>query len=158
MNMPERFLGQTSLGQKVQFEVAAYPGERFEGEVYFVTPRLDLATRTALVKTRIPNPNGQLKAGMVANLELNLKTRSNALVIPEAAIIHNGDTTLVFVVNSNHTVRLQPVTLGQYLPRFVEIVSGLQPGDIVVVEGHQKIGPGMNVQLASPEKTAAYQN
>ncbi len=157
MNMPERFLGQTSLGQKVNFEVAAYPGEHFEGEVYFVTPRLDLATRTALVKTRIPNPNGRLKAGMVANVQLSLQTRDNALVIPEAAIIHNGDSTLVFVVNSNQTVRLQSVSLGQHLPRYVEITSGLQPGDLVVVEGHQKIGPGMPVQVAGPEKTAPYQ-
>jgi membrane fusion protein (multidrug efflux system) len=157
MNMPERFLGQTSVGQKIRFEVTAYPGETFEGEVYFVTPRLDLITRTALVKTRIPNPDSRLMAGMVANLQLNLKTRDNALVIPEAAIIHNGDATLVFVVTPNQTTRLQPVTLGQHLPRFVEITSGLQTGDLVVVEGHQKIGPGMPVQIAGPEKTAPYQ-
>lgn len=156
MNMPERFLSQAQIGQKVEFTVAAYPGETFAGEIYFIAPRLDLATRTALVKTRIPNPDGRLKAGMVANLELSLKIRDHAVVIPEAALISDGDTTLVFVVDSNQTVRLLPVEIGQRLPRRVEITGGLEGGETIVVEGHQKIGPGMTVSLAPPEKAAIY--
>ena len=50
MNVPERYLGETRIGQRIQFDVTAYPGRLFEGEIYFIAPRLDLATRTALVK------------------------------------------------------------------------------------------------------------
>lgn len=156
--IPERFLSQTHVGQHVEFEVAAYPGQVFAGEIYFIAPRLDLATRTALIKARIPNPDGRLKAGMVANLELNLRIRDEAVVIPEAALISNGDNLLVYVVGSDQTVQLRPVTVGQRIPRFVEITGGLEGGENVVVEGHQKIGPGMPVGLAAPEKAAVYQN
>jgi membrane fusion protein (multidrug efflux system) len=156
MNMPERFLSQTKLGQTVHFEVTAYPGEKFQGEIYFIAPRLDLTTRTALVKTRIPNPQARLKPGMVANLELSLTIRDSAVVIPEAALINDGDQTSVFLVDSNGTARLQPVQTGQRLPRRIEITQGLQGNEMVIVEGHQKISPGMPVSLAPPEKAAIY--
>jgi membrane fusion protein (multidrug efflux system) len=158
MNVPERFLGQVQTGQKVQFKVAAYPGREFEGEIYFVAPRLDEITRTALVKTRLPNPEGLLRGGMVANLELNLVIREAAVVIPEAALMSNGDMNFVFLAGPDQTVGLQPVTVGQRLPRWVEITSGLKGGELVIVEGHQKVGPGMKVTLSGPEKAAVYQS
>jgi membrane fusion protein (multidrug efflux system) len=157
MNVPERFLGQIQLGQRIQFDVTAYAGRRFEGEIYFIAPRLDLATRTALVKTRIPNADGVLKAGMVANLELALKLRDNAIVIPEVALLSNGDQTFVFVVGADHIVQIRPVVAGQRMARWIEITSGLEPGEKVVAEGHQKIGSGMEVVPSSPEKAAIYE-
>jgi membrane fusion protein (multidrug efflux system) len=158
MYLPERFLGQTHLGQRVRFDVAAYPGQAFEGEIYFIAPRLDLVTRSALVKTRIANPDGRLKAGMVASLELNLTIQEDALVVPEAALLSNGDRNFVFVVGSDRTLTMRPVEVGLRMPRFAAIASGLQAGELVVVEGHQKVGPGMTVRLAPPEKAAPYQS
>lgn len=156
MPVPERFLGQVRPGQSVQFRVAAYPGRQFAGEIYFIAPRLDEGTRTALVKARIPNPEGLLKAGMVANLELTLVLRPEAPCVPEAALMNNGDTSFVFLVDADDTVALRPVTVGQRMPRWVEITAGLTGGERVIVEGHQKVGPGMKVTLAPPEKAAAY--
>jgi membrane fusion protein, multidrug efflux system len=156
MNIPERFLSQVRQGQRIGFEVAAYPGRRFEGEVFFVAPRLDLATRTALVKTRVGNPEGLLKAGMVANVELELKLRDAALLVPEVALISNGDAYFLFVAGEGGQAEFRPVTVGQRLPRWVEIREGIEPGELVVVEGHQKIGPGMPLKLAPPEKSAIY--
>ena len=158
VNIPERYLGQTRIGQRIQFDVTAYPGRRFEGEIYFIAPRLDLATRTALIKTRIPNPDGVLKAGMVANLELQLTIQDDAVVVPEAALLSNGDASFVFVVGTDETVVMRPVVVGQRMPRWAAIASGLAAGETVVVEGHQKIGPGMKVALAPPEKAAAYRS
>jgi membrane fusion protein (multidrug efflux system) len=138
--------------------VTAYPGRRFEGEICFIAPRLDLATRTALVKTRIANPDGVLKAGMVANLELQLTIQDNAVVVPEAALMSNGDMSFVFVVGADQTVVMRTVVVGQRMPRWAAIASGLVEGESVVVEGHQKIGPGMKVALAPPEKAAVYRS
>lgn len=157
IDIPERYLGQTREGQKVQFQVTAYPERQFEGEIYFIAPRLDEGTRTARVKTRIANPDGALRAGMVANLELKLVIRESAIVAPEAALMSNGDMTFVYVVGPGDVIQLQPVTVGQRLPRWAEITSGLKGGERVVAEGHQKIGPGMKVTLAPPERAAAYQ-
>lgn len=158
MYVPERFLGQTHLGQRVRFEVAAYPGQSFEGEIYFIAPRLDLVTRSALVKTRIPNPERRLKAGMVANLELKLTIQEDALVIPEAALLSNGDRNFVFVVDADRKLTMRPVEVGLRMPRFAAITTGLQAGELVVVEGHQKVGPGMTVRLAPPERAAPYRS
>ncbi len=158
VNVPEGYLGQTRLGQRLQFDVSAYPGRIFEGEIYFIAPRLDLATRTALVKTRIPNPEGLLKAGMVANLELNLTIQEDAVVIPEAALLSNGDAYFVFVVGADQTATMRTVTVGKRMPRWAAVTSGVAPGDLVIAEGHQKIGPGMPVALAPPEKAAVYQS
>lgn len=158
MNVPERYLGQTRVGQRIQFDVTAYPGRHFEGEIYFIAPRLDLATRTALVKTRIANPDGLLKAGMVANLELELTIQDDAVVVPEAALLSNGDASFVFVVGADETVAMRPVVVGQRMPRWAAIASGLAEGETVVVEGHQKIGPGMKVARAPAEKAAVYRS
>lgn len=158
MDVPERFLGQTRIGQKIGFRVAAFPDRKFEGEIYFIAPRLDERTRTAQVKTRIPNPDGTLKAGMVANLELSLVIREDAVVIPEAALMSNGDMTFVYLVGPDQTLELRPVTVGRRLPRWSEVTAGLQGGELVVAEGHQKVGPGMKVTLAPPEKAAAYRS
>jgi membrane fusion protein (multidrug efflux system) len=156
MNIPERFLSKTQVGQVVEFEVTAYPEQNFEGELYFIDSRLDLATRTALVKTQVPNPDGQLKAGMVANLELNLVLREDAVVIPEAAIMNDGDTTFVYLVNEEQQVVLRPLVIGQRLPRWVEVIEGLTGGETVIVEGHQKIGPSMKVTVMPPEQATVY--
>ncbi len=157
MNVPERFLSQVRPGQQVRFRVAAYPDESFAGEVYFIAPRLDELTRTALVKARMPNPDGQLRAGMVANLELTLVLRPEVPTVPEAALMSNGEMTFVFLVNPDSVVELRPVTVGQRMARWVEITAGLTGGARVIVEGHQKVGPGMKVSPAPPERAAIYQ-
>ncbi len=157
MQVPERFLSQTRVGQKISFEVAAHPGRRFEGEIYFIASQLDLRTRAALVKTRIPNPEGLLRAGMVANLELRFTIREQAVMVPEVALVSNANAVFVFVVDAERKAQLRPVTIGQRVPRWVEVAAGLQAGELVVVEGHQKIGPGMPVVLAPPEKAAVYE-
>jgi hypothetical protein len=91
LSLPERFLGQVRNGQKVDFRVDAYPQERFTGEVYFISPQLDPGTRTALVKARVANPETRLRGGMLAQLDLSVRLRESALVIPEPAVIANGD-------------------------------------------------------------------
>jgi membrane fusion protein, multidrug efflux system len=156
MNVPEKFLSQLRIGQTIEFDVTAYPGQKFRGELYFIAPQLELGTRTALVKTRIANPDFQLRAGMVANLELKLKIRDEAVVIPEVSLISNGDANFVFVIDKDQTAQMRPVGVGQRLPRWTAITSGLQSGEWVVVEGHQKLAPGMKVNLAPKEKAAPY--
>ena len=156
VNMPERYLNQIRIDQEISFGVAAYPGETFTGSVYFISPQLDPATRTALIKARVPNPNAKLRGGMFARLLLTLHLRESALVVPEPALIHNGDAVSVFVVTSNSTVQARPVEVGIRLAGKVEILKGLEVGEQVVVEGVQKLAPGMPVKVAPAERAAAY--
>jgi membrane fusion protein (multidrug efflux system) len=158
VNVPERYLSQLSLGQSLEFGVAAFPNDRFKGDVYFVSPQLDAATRTALVKARIPNPELKLKGGMFANLVLTLMLRESAIVVPEPALVASGDSVTVFVVDDKGTAQVRPVKIGLRLAGRAEVLSGLQPGEKVVVEGVQKLFPGAPVREAQGEAVAPYLN
>lgn len=158
VTVPERVLNQLRIGQAVEFKVAAFPDETFQGDVYFISPQLDAGTRTALVKARIPNADHKLRGGMFASLDLALQLRDDALVIPEPAIINNGDATMVFAVTSTNTATMKPVKIGLRLAGKAEVLSGLEAGEQVIVEGTQKLFPGAAVKLAGPEAAAAYLN
>jgi membrane fusion protein (multidrug efflux system) len=156
MNVPERHLGQVRPGLKIRFKVDAFPKDDFEGEVYFVAPQLDPATRTALVKARVPNADGRLRAGMFAKLDLTVQLRDKALVIPEPALMSNGDQLSVFVVGAQTNVSLRPIQVGIRLAGKVEVISGLTNGELIVVEGQQKLFPGAPVRLGPATSSAPY--
>lgn len=158
INVPEKFLGQLSAGQTLDLTVAAFPEETFAGRVYFIAPFVDPVTRTALVKARIDNPDFRLKPGMFATLDLTLKIREKAVVVPEAAInqVLQKDRANLFVVTEENTVELREVRVGVRMPGQIEILEGLKVGERVVVEGTQKIGPGASVTLAPPKSTEPY--
>ena len=156
VSVPERFLGQILLGQAIQFSVDAFPSTLFTGTVSFISPELDSGTRTALVKARVANPEGHLRAGMFVKLDLSIRLKESALVIPEPALLSNGDSYSVFVVGPQTNAVLRPITLGIRLAGKAEVVSGLNPGDWVVVEGVKKIFPGAALQLAPASAAAAY--
>jgi membrane fusion protein (multidrug efflux system) len=149
-NVPERFLSQLSVGQQIEVLVAAFLGRAFKGRVFFVSPFVDPSTRTALVKAEIPNPEGELKPGMFANLDLTLKVKDHAVVVPESALVPSGERVTVFVVDAKGFAQLRPVTVGVRLAGLIELASGVKAGEMVITEGVQKIAPGAPVKVASP--------
>ena len=150
LNVPERFVSQLRLGQKLEITVAAFPARVFSGEVFFIAPFVEANTRTALVKARVPNPQDELKPGMFANLDLTLRLKEQAIVIPETSVMATGDRTVIYVVDKQDTAQIRPVKLGLRQAGIVEIAEGLKAGERVVVEGHQKIRPGGKVKPVKP--------
>jgi len=144
--VPERFLGQLRAGQPLELAVAAFPGEKFKGEVYFIGPQVDPVTRTVFVKARVTNPDRKLRPGMFANLELTLRLKEQAIVIPESAVMASGDRNVVYVIGEDGTAQLRPVQLGTRLAGQVEVTKGLNGGEQVVAEGLQKVRPGGKVK------------
>jgi membrane fusion protein (multidrug efflux system) len=158
VKVPERYLRQLKVGQPLEFTVAAFPTEKFRGEVYFISPQIDEGTRTALVKARIPNPETKLRGGMFASLDLTLQLRDAAIVIPEPALMNNGDNFMVFVVDDKSTAQVRPIEVGLRLAGKAEVLKGLNAGEKVVVEGTQKLRPGAPVKQAPAEAAAPYLN
>ena len=156
VNVPERFLGVVRQGQTINFEVNSYPGEKFTGDIDFISPYVDPETRTAVVKARAANPDGHLKPGMFINLKLILEKRSDALVIPEASLELGESGYSVMVVSEELEVSPRPVTVGVRMSGSVEIQKGLQVGEKVVVEGRQKLRPGSKVVLAPDSDSDRY--
>ena len=157
-NVPERFIGELKMGQHMDLNVAAFPKEKFHGEVYFIAPNVDNELRTVLVKARIPNEKRLLKPGMFANLDLTLQVRDSAVVIPETAVMLSGQRASVWIQGKEGTAELRFVELGLRLPGQVEVVSGLQGGEKVVAEGVQKVTPGKPLKTAPASGPAASTN
>lgn len=156
VNVPERYLQQLKVGQPLTFTVAAFPGEKFRGEVYFISPQINENLRTALLKARIPNPDAKLRGGMFASMDLTLQVREAAIVIPEPAIMSNGDNFSVFVVDKEGKAQMRPIQVGMRLAGKAEVIKGLEAGEMVVVEGIQKLRPGGPVKLSPAEAAAPY--
>jgi membrane fusion protein (multidrug efflux system) len=148
--VPERFLAQLHVGQNVNVTVVSLAGKPFTGEVYFIDPKVDLSTRTIKVKAQIPNPAGELRAGMFANAELIVGVRDQAVVIPEQAIVPQIDKLVVFVVKEGVAARRE-VKIGTRMPGRVEIADGVAAGEQVVISGQQKLRDQMPVQPITKE-------
>jgi membrane fusion protein, multidrug efflux system len=155
-NVPERFLSQVRVGQVIELTVATYGDRKFQGEVYFISPHVDPVWRTVLVKASTKNLEQLLRPGMFANLDLTLKVREHAVLVPESAITVSSDKATLYTVEGGQTAQLKSVTTGIRSAGKVEITSGLQGGELVVVEGTQKLRPGAKVKLAPPEASQPY--
>ncbi len=158
MQVPEKFLSKVLSGQDLELSVNAWPDQRFTGKVYFVSPYVDPDTRSLLVKATVPNPDAHLKPGMFAGLELTLQVRTNAIVIPESAVnrVLDGDRAAIMIVGAESKVEVREVKVGLRVEGQIEVINGLTDGELVIVEGLQKISPGMTVKLAPPEAAKPY--
>lgn len=151
--VPERYAERLRRGQHVAFRVAALPGKDFEGVVDFVDPVVRLPARTITVKALVPNPRRTLQAGMFVDLRLAAEIRVDAVVVPEQAVVPIQGADFVFVVADGKASRRQ-VGLGIRQPGIVEVRSGLDAGDTVVVAGQERLQDGMPV-MAKPAAEAA---
>lgn len=150
-HVSERYLNRLAVGQKVVLQVAAFSKQEFTGDVYFISPQVNDVTRTALVKAKIPNPEGLLRQGMFAKVQLVIGQRPDALVIPESALMSNNEQVSVFIVDQENKAQMRSVKTGIRQNGEVEITEGLTGEDKVITEGFQKIGPGSLVDPLSPD-------
>ena len=155
--VPERYSDQLKPGQQVTFRVAALPGKEFTGRVDFVDPVVQLPGRTILVKAVVPNPKRELQAGMFIEARLATATRPSAVVVPEDAVLPLQGANFVWIVNGGKAARRQ-VELGVRTPGFVEIKSGVDAGDQVVVGGQERLGEGAPVAAKMIDRTPAKVN
>jgi len=142
--VPERFAQSLKVGQRVTFRVGAIPGRDFDAEVDFVDPVVQLPGRTILVKARAPNNQRLLHPGMFIEARLVTAVRPRAVVVPEEAIVPLQGSNLVWVVSEGKAAQRQ-VGIGVRTPGFVEIASGLDAGEQVVVGGAERLFPGAPV-------------
>jgi membrane fusion protein, multidrug efflux system len=151
-NVPERYAQSLKRGQEVAFRVAAIPNRDFVGEVDFVDPVVSLPGRTILVKAHVPNPQRLLQPGMFMEAHLVIAVRAKAVVVPEDAIVPLQGATFVWVVQEGKAVRRQ-VGIGVRTPGYVEITSGVDAGEQVVVGGLDLLFPGAPVMARVVDRT-----
>lgn len=153
-SVPEVGVALAKVGLPVEVEVAAFPGRRFPGEVYFVAPSLDAANRRLLMKAYVPNESRELRPGFFAEILLELPKHEQAIVVPEAAIAYDAAGPFVWRVDDEGVASHVPVKLGIRRDGRVEITSGLAAGDRIVSAGTHKVTSGATVRAAAPPDDA----
>lgn len=139
-SVPENVVASLRSGLGVKATSGAYPGRVFLGQVSSVDSRVDPTSRSVAVRALIPNREGALRPGMFMTVELDSESR-RALVIPEEALVPEQSSQFVFVVKDGIATKRE-VTIGAREPGSVEVLSGLNPDDRVIVEGTIKVRDG----------------
>jgi membrane fusion protein (multidrug efflux system) len=134
--------------QVIEMQVEALPGRTFAGKVYALDPQAGVSDRAIAVRARVDNPDGLLKPGYFARINLAVARKENALLIPEGAVIPQGSDAFVFRITPEMTVTRIPVTLGERYSGKVEVTKGLSAGDRIVTSGQIKLREGAKVELA----------
>ncbi|HUE85165.1 MAG TPA: efflux RND transporter periplasmic adaptor subunit [Vicinamibacterales bacterium] len=133
----ESDFSRVRVGSDATIATAAYPGVSLRGRVSYIDPQMNPETRTARVRVEVPNPRGELRLGMYADVVVTGAPGTSMAVIPRSAIQNVGDRTVVYLADPQEpgTFTEREVRLGRSFGGQVEVVSGVQPGDAIVSEG-----------------------
>lgn len=142
----ERFIGQLQQGQPVNSVTSSWPDEVFQGELAELDTRIDPLSRTLKVRALIDNSEGRLRPGQFMSVRLTLRQRE-ALVVPEQAVLLQGDERYLFIATEDNTAERRSVQLGSREPGKVEILSGINAEDRVVITAQDRLSSGDALQI-----------
>ena len=145
--------GRVAVGQSVEVRVAPFPDESFLATVSFVSPTIDTRTRTLRVKARLENPDGRLRPGLFARVDLGVSHREGVPMVLEEAILQRADGAVVFRFGAGNRVERVVIETGTHREGFVEVVKGLAAGDLVVSRGQARLTDGQIVVPRHPDGT-----
>jgi RND family efflux transporter MFP subunit len=144
LTVPEQYVSAVAAGSEVTFEVDAYPGETFTGQVRYVSPSVKAETRALILEAVVPNSSSRLKPGFFATARIEQAARPNGILIPATAVRTVSGTARVFVVAVDRAEE-RVIMTGQTVGDQVEITSGLAAGERVVTEGLNQMVDGVRV-------------
>ncbi|MGE5730800.1 MAG: efflux RND transporter periplasmic adaptor subunit [Gemmatimonas sp.] len=152
VGVPEGDVGHVTEGAAATVRIPALDAS-FAGRVSLIGVAADAATRSYTVEIKVPNPARRLRAGMVAEATIETGQKVSAMMVPAAAVLHDGvvnGTTIVYVLDRDAArVHARRITTGAARGDSLEITSGVAAGDRLVVAGQQRVRDGARVQLAS---------
>ncbi|HET9049826.1 MAG TPA: efflux RND transporter periplasmic adaptor subunit [Chiayiivirga sp.] len=151
--VPEAWFARLQVGQAVEAVSASFPEQQFAGRVSAIGSRVDPLTRAVTIRAELPNPKAELRPGMLMSVRVKMPERQ-ALVAPEIAALQVGSRSFVYRLKPDDTVEAVDVVLGARRRGAVEIVSGIDAGDRIVIDGTVKLRNGAKVRLAAPAPDA----
>lgn len=147
VNISEEYYKKVYKGMSVDIDLDAYKGETFNGKVTVVYPTVDVATHTFPVEVTISNPAQKVRPGMFARATVNFGSLNHVLVPDEALVKQIGAGDRYVYVYKDGKVSYNKVELGQHIGTNYEIISGVNPGDEVVVAGQARLANGKEVEV-----------
>jgi len=140
-SVAEKYRNAIKNGDQVNFYVAG-DNKEYKGSIYAIDPKIDLTTRTVKLRAMIPNNNGILFPGSFAKVKIVLKNLPDALMIPSQAVIPGTRDKKVIIADKGKA-KFVTVETGIRTENSVQITSGLQPGDTVIITGILQLKPDM---------------
>lgn len=155
LDVYEKDIPFVKVGSPVQLTSEAFGSEIFKGIIFFIDPIVNSETRTLRVRTEFSNPSGKLKPQMYVSAQIITQIK-NALVVPSSAILYTGKRKVVWVEVKENTFEPRDVVTGIQSEDKVEIISGLNPGDVVVISGGYLLDS--ESQLQNPSSVTPHQH
>lgn len=147
-NVPSLQSSAVALGQTARFTSRALPGRSFEGEVTFIAPTLDAASRTLAVRVELGNADGVLRPALFGDVELRNDDGAEVLAVPRAAVLDSGLRQIVFVQISEGQFEPRQVQVGSLSGDWIEVISGLSNDERIVVSANFLIDAESNLSSA----------
>jgi cobalt-zinc-cadmium efflux system membrane fusion protein len=123
------------VGQTVEVRVLAYPGRVFSAKIAYVSPAVDAATHRLPVRAEVDNADAALKPEMFASFSIIIGAGVATTVVPQEAVVYEGDTARVWVAQDDRTVASRQIRTGRSANGLVEVLAGVKPGESVVTSG-----------------------
>jgi multidrug efflux pump subunit AcrA (membrane-fusion protein) len=146
VGIPEGKIQDLCLGQSAEIRVDGYPEVVFQGQVSLIRPLIDAATRTFLVKLDVPNPDFRLKPGMYARVKITLMEKRDIPIISRDSVLEQESVTYVMLAQDSKA-KEKTIKTGLVQGNRVEVLEGVNPGDLVIVSGHKGLKSGMPVKI-----------
>lgn len=143
--VPESYVAYIHVGDPVDVRVPSL-NRHFPGRVARFSVDVESDTRTMHTEVDVPNPNGLLLPGVYAEAALTLDRKDQAIAVPPEAVNIDGEKRTVWVIDPSGKVQSQPVTLGVETPDYVEVLSGLKPGELIAVGDRSRLTAGQPVR------------
>jgi membrane fusion protein (multidrug efflux system) len=149
--IPERFIGKIRVGTRALLSFAAWPDKSFSARVVKLSPVVDPESRTMEAKLAIDHPDGRVKAGLYATVELITEQKNGVIALPSDCVVTRDGRTVVYVVDQDRAVERE-VSLGISAKGMVEITDGITVGEEVVVSGQSLLSDGISVRIVERGK------
>ncbi len=140
IKIPENYSSYIKKGLPVEVQIASYKDKIFEGEVDFVSSRINADTRSLLSRIKVKNEDLNLISGSLLEVSVKFNLR-NSLSVPDTSVMIEGDNSFVYKINDENIANKTEVKTGLRTDKNIEIISGLSRGDIIVAEGLRKVRP-----------------
>ena len=145
-SIPEKYSGSVRVGDQINFKVVG-DEENYNAKVYAIEPKIDPVTRTLKIRAIYSNQAGRILPGSFADVKLILDKIDNALLVPTQAIVPELKGQKVYIYRSGKVAQ-QNVEMGIRTDEYVQITSGLNPNDTLIISGILQIKPGSDVSIS----------
>ena len=140
IKIPENYSAFMKKGLPVDVKISSYKNKIFQGEIDFVSSRINADTRSLLSRIKINNPDLELISGSLLEVDVKFNLR-NSLSVPDTSVMVEGDKSYVYKIDDDNVANKIEVKTGIRNNKNIEIVSGLNEGEIIVAEGLKKVRP-----------------